>query len=208
MPTLDIELEEGENHIVYYLIKEDNTTVSEQRTKILYLDTKAPQINGLEEGKVYCEAVTFSVVEENLDLASSSIPESVSQNSDGSFTASPAAGVQEIVLRDKAGNETSVHITVNGTHTFEDGVCVHCGASDPNYKAPAVQSNDVPDAVPTTPDAAGNWYRKNTIKLTAPTGYYISQTSDESSFGTATSLDLTLNEGENKITYYLSLIHI
>ena len=102
MPTLDIELEEGENHIVYYLIKEDNTTVSEQRTKILYLDTKAPQINGLEEGKVYCEAVTFSVVEENLDLASSSIPESVSQNSDGSFTASPAAGVQEIVLRDKA----------------------------------------------------------------------------------------------------------
>ena len=63
MPTLDIELEEGENHIVYYLIKEDNTTVSEQRTKILYLDTKAPQINGLEEGKVYCEAVTFSVVE-------------------------------------------------------------------------------------------------------------------------------------------------
>ena len=69
MPTLDIELEEGENHIVYYLIKEDSTTISEQRTKILYLDTKAPQINGLEEGKVYCEAVTFSVVEENLDLA-------------------------------------------------------------------------------------------------------------------------------------------
>ena len=203
MPTLDIELEEGENEIEYYLIKEDNTTISELRTRKLYLDTKAPQINGLEEGKVYCEAVTFSVVEENLDLASSSIPESVSQNSDGSFTASPAAGVQEIVLRDKAGNETSVHITVNGTHTFENGVCVHCGASDPNYKAPAVQSNEVPDAVPTTPDAAGNWYRKNTIKLTAPTGYYISQTSDESSFGTATSLDLTLNEGENKITYYL-----
>ena len=110
---------------------------------------------------------------------------------------------QEIVLRDKAGNETSVHITVNGTHTFENGVCVHCGASDSDYKAPAVQSNDVPDAVPTTPDAEGNWYRKNTITLTAPTGYYISQTSDESSFGTATSLDITLNEGENKITYYL-----
>ena len=32
---------------------------------------------------------------------------------------SPAEGVQKIVLRDKAGNETSVHITVNGTHTFE-----------------------------------------------------------------------------------------
>ena len=68
MPTLDIELEEGENHIVYYLIKEDNTTVSEQRTKILYLDTKAPQINGLEEGKVYCEAVTLVLWKKTLIL--------------------------------------------------------------------------------------------------------------------------------------------
>ena len=51
MPTLDIELEEGENEIEYYLIKEDNTTISELRTRKLYLDTKAPQINGLEEGK-------------------------------------------------------------------------------------------------------------------------------------------------------------
>ena len=38
MPTLDIELEEGENEIEYYLIKEDNTTISELRTRTLYLD--------------------------------------------------------------------------------------------------------------------------------------------------------------------------
>ena len=49
------------------------------------------------------------------------------------------------VLRDKAGNETSVHITVNGTHTFEDGVCVHCGASDPDYVPEPTEDTNIPD---------------------------------------------------------------
>ena len=122
-------------------------------------------------------------MEENLDLASSSIPESVSQNSDGSFTASPAAGVQEIVLRDKAGNETSVHITVNGTHTFENGVCVHCGASDPDYVPEPTEDTNIPDITLKALNEDGTaadgdrvqmaGIAPNTLPFTAPEGYNI-----------------------------------
>lgn len=204
MPTMDVELDEGENQIVYYLVKDDNTTVSEQRTLTLYLDTTVPQENGIEEGKVYCAPVTFTIVEENLDRTNCVFPESVTENADGSFTAAPADGEQTMILRDKAGNETTVHYTVNDGHTFENGKCIYCGEADPNYKEPATESDSVADAVATTPDAEGNWYRtNNTITLTAPTGYYISQTGDEENFGTQTSLQVTLQDGQNDIHYYL-----
>lgn len=204
MPTMDVELEEGENQIVYYLIKEDNTTVSDQRTVKLYLDTTAPQENGIEEGKVYCGPVSFTIVEDNLNREACEFPTSVTDNGDGTFTANAAEGEQTIVLRDKAGNETTVHYTVNDGHTFENGKCIYCGEPDPDYKEPASESADVSDAVVTTPDADGNWYRTtNTITLTAPTGYYISQTGDQDNFGTQDRLTVTLQEGENQINYYL-----
>ena len=204
MPTLDVQLTEGENTISYYLVSQDNTKVSEARTLTLYLDTVAPKIEGLEEGKVYCGAVTFTVIEENLDIPNCSIPQAVSNNPEGTiFTASPTDGPQGVILRDKAGNEIEVHYTVNDGHTFENGVCIYCGEKDPDYKAPATESADVPDAVATTPDADGNWYRTTQITLTAPTGYYISQTKDEATFGTASTLNLTLQEGANTISYYL-----
>ena len=150
-------------------------------------------------------------MEENLDLASSSIPESVSQNSDGSFTASPAAGVQEIVLRDKAGNETSVHITVNGTHTFEDGVCVHCGASDPDYVPEPTEDTNIPDITLTALNEDGTaadgqgtdgWYRTKYITLTAPEGYNIVE-NPYARLRRMPTLDIELEEGENEIEYYL-----
>lgn len=204
MPTMDVELAEGENQIVYYLIKEDNTTVSDERTVTLYLDTTAPQENGIEEGKVYCAPVSFTIVEENLDREACEIPASVTENSDGTFTANAAEGEQTIVLRDKAGNETTVHYTVNNGHTFDKGTCIYCGEADPDYKEPASESADVADATATTPDADGNWYRTtNTITLTAPTGYYISQSGDEANFGTQDQLTITLQDGENVIQYYL-----
>ena len=204
MPTMDVELNEGENQIVYYLVKADNTTVSEQRTLTLYLDTTTPQQNGIEEGKVYCAPVTFTIVEENLDRAACTFPESVTENADGSFTAAAAEGEQTIVLRDKAGNETTVHYTVNNGHTFDKGACIYCGEADPDYKEPATESDSVADAVATTPDADGNWYRTSrTITLTAPTGYYINQTGDEENFGTQTSLQIELQDGQNDIHYYL-----
>lgn len=204
MPTMDVELSEGENQIVYYLIKDDNTTVSDQRTVKLYLDTTAPQVNGIEEGKVYCAPVSFTIVEENLNREECEIPASVTENEEGTFTANAADGEQTIVLRDQAGNETTVHYTVNNGHTFDNGTCIYCGEADPDYKEPASESADVADAVVTTPDADGNWYRTtNMITLTAPTGYYISQSKDETDFGTDTSLTVTLQEGENPINYYL-----
>ena len=203
MPTLDVELTEGENTISYYLVSQDNTKVSEERTLTLYLDTVAPKINGLEEGKVYCGAVTFSVTEENLDMSKCSLPQTVSANEDGTFTAVPTDGLQEVVFCDKAGNEISVHYTVNDGHTFENGVCIYCGEKDPDYKAPATESADVPDAVATSPDADGNWYRTAQLTLTAPTGYYINQSNDQDTFGTASTLNLTLQEGANTVTYYL-----
>lgn len=201
--TLEVLLTEGENQIIYYLISEDETRISEQRMLTLYLDTVAPQINGITEGKIYCGPVSFTIVEENLDREACEFPAAVTENPDQSFTAGSAEGVQTIVLRDKAGNETAVSYTVNSGHTFENGACTNCSEPDPDYREPASESSDIADAVATAPDADPNWYRTANITLTAPTSYYISQTRDEENFGTAVSLDITLQEGENTIGYYL-----
>ena len=99
-------------------------------------DAEAPAIDGIEDGRTYCAAQTVTVADKH--------PGSVTVNGtavelgeDGSLTLSPAAGEQKVVATDRAGNVTTVTVTVNDGHTWDEGwshdathhwrVCSVCG---------------------------------------------------------------------------------
>ncbi len=83
-------------------------------------DTKAPAISGIENGKTYCSAQKVTVTDEHPGTVTVN-GAAVELGEDGSFTLSPAAGEKTVVATDRAGNSTTVTVTVNDGHTLEEG---------------------------------------------------------------------------------------
>lgn len=83
-------------------------------------DIEAPTVSGIEDGKTYCTAQTVAVTDKNLGTVTVN-GTAVELGEDGSFTLSPAAGEQKIVAADRAGNVTTVTVTVNDGHTWGEG---------------------------------------------------------------------------------------
>ena len=97
-------------------------------------DADAPVISGIEDGKTYCAAQKVTVTDEHLASVTVNGTE-VELDNDGSFTLAPAAGEQEVVATDKAGNTTTVTVTVNDGHTSEtipgkDATCTEDGLTE------------------------------------------------------------------------------
>ena len=83
----------------------------------IVLDGTAPVIDGVEDGKTYCDAQTVTVTEKYLDIVTVNGTE-VTLDEHGSFVLSPADRQQKVVVTDKAGNSTEMTVTVNDGHTF------------------------------------------------------------------------------------------
>ena len=81
------------------------------------LDSIAPVIKGIENGKTYCEAQTVTIDEKYIDTVTVN-GTAVTPDENGSFVLSPAEGEQKIVVTDKAGNTAEMTVTVNDGHTF------------------------------------------------------------------------------------------
>ncbi len=112
-------------------------------TEGIVLDNIPPVLLEDAEGKTFCEATEFTVVDANIDTVKVNGIEVTLTN--GKFTVNPAEGEQTIVAADKAGNTTTVTITVNDGHTWDEGVvtteptveqdgvktytCKHCGVT-------------------------------------------------------------------------------
>lgn len=81
-------------------------------------DGEIPVINGIEDGKIYCEEIYFTVEDDNLD--SVKINRSIATpNVDGFYIVTPAANSQTITVTDNAGNSLIYVITVNDGHTLK-----------------------------------------------------------------------------------------
>lgn len=78
-------------------------------------DTTAPKITGVTNGKTYCSKVTVTVTDKDLDTVK--LDGKKVTLKDDKFTVSPKSGKQKIEAVDKAGNRTTVSITVNDGHT-------------------------------------------------------------------------------------------
>lgn len=114
--------EEGANSIAFYLKNEQTGAISTRITESYKLDKTKPEVNGLEKDKVYCKEITFTVEETNLDVVKANEKE-LTPNEKGVYTLT--AGNHQITVRDQAGNEAVLAVTVNTEHTpnADDGDC-------------------------------------------------------------------------------------
>ena len=102
--------------IVYAKITDVAGNAAYLRSDGVVLDATAPVINGADNGKTYCGAVTLTVTEDHLDRVT--LNDDVVALTDGKLTVEPRSGEQTVVATDRAGNSTTVTITVNDGHTW------------------------------------------------------------------------------------------
>ena len=105
-------------------LTDSSNLVSYIRSDRIVLDAVSPVISGVEDGKIYCQAQTVTVTEKYVDTVTVN-SDPVLLDSSSQFLLSPAAGVQTIVVTDKAGNKAQLSVTVNSGHTayHDDGDC-------------------------------------------------------------------------------------
>ncbi len=104
--------------IIYAKLTDIAGNVNYLRSDGIVLDSNAPVINGAENGKTYCSAVTLTISDEYLKEVI--LNRNTVTLTDGKLTLEPAAGVQTVVATDMAGNSTTITVTVNDGHTWGD----------------------------------------------------------------------------------------
>ena len=157
----------------------------------IVLDATAPVIKGLENGKTYCEAQTVTVTEKYIESVKVNGTE-VTLEANNQFTLQ-ANGEQTIVVTDKAGNETSVTVTVNNGHTYEwqneNGQywqkCKYCDDETAKKDTPTF-TIDAPDTVCRTQDCEASVTLPDSISDAALTFEFI---------GLGGAVDTTIENG-------------
>ncbi len=122
-------------YIVYAMLVDESMNITYLRSDRVTLDNVQPVIDGIENGKIYCEAQTVTINEKYIDTVTVNDTE-VTLDENNSFVLSPADGKQKIVAVDKTGNTAEMTVTVNDGHTAltDDSDCTtpvcckFCGA--------------------------------------------------------------------------------
>ena len=108
-------------YIVYAMLVDESLNITYLRSDRVTLDNVQPVIDGIEDGKTYCEAQTVTVDEKYVDTVTVN-GTAVTLDENNSFTLAPADGEQRIVVTDKAGNTAEMTVTVNNGHTYGEWV--------------------------------------------------------------------------------------
>ena len=145
-------------YVIYAKLTDKSGNVAYINSEGIVLDKTAPVISGIENGKTYCEAQTVTVTEEYIESVKVNST-AVTLDANNQFTLNPAEGTQTIVVTDKAGNETSVIVTVNDGHSYEWQSensqywkkCMYCGYETAKKDIPTF-TIDAPDTVCRTQD--------------------------------------------------------
>lgn len=109
-------LEDEGKYIIYAQITDNSGNVTYIRSGGMAIDKTAPSVRGMENNRIYCSAVEAAVSDDYLNGVT--VNGKVIEPVNGKFTVSPAQGTQEIVVTDRAGNETVFTITVNDGHRY------------------------------------------------------------------------------------------
>ena len=123
-------IEPNGEYIVYVMLVDESLNITYLRSDRITLDNVQPVIDGIENGKTYCETQTVTINEKYIDTVTVN-GTAVTLDENGSFALSPANGKQKIVVTDKAGNTAEMTVTVNDGHTLlaDDNDCttpVYC----------------------------------------------------------------------------------
>ncbi len=115
-------------YAVYVKITNASGKVTYLSSDGFVIDTTAPVIEGVEAGKVYCDEVTATIVEENIDTVTVG-GEPVTLDENNRFVIPPANGPVTIVVTDKLGHRAEITVTVYDGHDPDPdtNICSHCG---------------------------------------------------------------------------------
>ena len=107
-------LPEDGSYVLYVKAGEDEN-VTYKRSGGIVVDTKAPVISGVEDGKTYQEGTEFQVEDANLEsIFVNDQPVALKEDGKYQVTAKDNSTSCVIKAKDKAGNETNCSITVSG----------------------------------------------------------------------------------------------
>ena len=152
--TASLNLEEGKPYVIYgFLFTEFKSEIVINTEKII-IDKTAPTITGAKNGDVFCGegGKTLTVTDRYLDTVTvNGAP--VTPNEQGQITLTDARTPQTVVATDKAGNSTTLTVTVHSSHSYKWqtgngqywGECEFCGDK--------VEKKDIPTLTITAPDA-------------------------------------------------------
>lgn len=112
-------IEPNGEYIVYAMLVDASLNITYLRSDRITLDNVQPVIGGIEDGKIYCEAQTVTIVEKYVDTVTVN-GTAVELDENNSFILPAADGEQKIVVADKAGNIAEMTVTVHDGHTFGD----------------------------------------------------------------------------------------
>ena len=153
--TASLNLEEGKPYVIYAqlgtkLLARYGVVCTEK----IIIDKTAPAITGAKDGDVFCGEgdKTLTVTDRYLDTVTvNGAP--VTPNEQGQITLTDARTPQTVVATDKAGNSTTLTVTVHASHSYKWqtengqywGECEFCGNK--------VEKKDLPTLTIISPDA-------------------------------------------------------
>ena len=153
--TASLNLEEGKPYVIYAqlgtkLLARYGVVCTEK----IIIDKTAPTITGAKNGDVFCGEgdKTLTVTDLYLDTVTVN-GKPVTPNEQGQITLTDARTPQTVVATDKAGNSTTLTVTVHASHSYKWqtengqywGECEFCGDK--------VEKTNVPTLTITAPDA-------------------------------------------------------
>ena len=152
--TASLNLEEGKPYVIYgFLFTEFKSEIVINTDKII-IDKTAPTITGAKNGDVFCGEgnKTLTVTDRYLDTVTVN-GKPVTPNEQGQITLTDARTPQTVVATDKAGNSTTLTVTVHSSHSYKWqtengqywGDCEFCGNR--------VEKKNIPTLTITSPDA-------------------------------------------------------
>ena len=152
--TASLNLEEGKPYVIYgFLFTEFKSEIVINTEKII-IDKTAPTITGAKDGDVFCGEgnKTLTVTDRYLDTVTVN-GKPVTPNEQGQITLTDARTPQTVVATDKAGNSTTLTVTVHSSHSYKWqtengqywGDCEFCGNR--------AEKKDLPTLTITSPDA-------------------------------------------------------
>ena len=153
--TASLNLEEGKPYVIYAQLRTKLLArYSVVCTEKIIIDKTAPAITGAKDGDVFCGEgdKTLTVTDLYLDTVTVN-GKPVTPNEQGQITLTDARTPQTVVATDKAGNSTTLTVTVHSSHSYKWqtgngqywGECEFCGNR--------VEKKDLPTLTITAPDA-------------------------------------------------------
>lgn len=107
-------------YVIYAKLTDNAGNKKYISTDGMVIENIAPVVKGITDGAIYCESVTFTVEDENMDTVT--VDGNVVLEVDGAYTIPADNRSHTVVATDKAGNSSAaITVTVNDGHSWDEG---------------------------------------------------------------------------------------